>query len=81
MKRTTVFANEEMLNNLKDIAQKEGISIAEIIRQALDKYIAERQGPKRAPSILGVGKSGRKDIASRSEELLWKTSSRKKVVG
>lgn len=72
MKRTTIFANEEMLNAIRQIAQREGISIAEIIRQALDRFIAERQGVKRPLSILGIGRSGRKDIAERYEELLWR---------
>lgn len=75
MKRTTIFAEEEMLSSLRQIAQKEGISIAEAIRQALDKFISERQGSRRMPSILGIGSSGRKDVASRSEDLLWKTRS------
>jgi len=50
----------------------EGVSIAEVIRQALNRFIADRQSNKRLPSILGIGQSGRKDIAERFEELLWK---------
>ena len=50
----------------------EGVSIAEVIRQALNRFIADRQRTKRLPSILGIGQSGRKDIAERFEELLWK---------
>jgi len=72
MKRTTIFADENMLDSLKEIARMEGISIAEVIKQALNRFIADRQKNKRLPSILGIGHSGRKDIAERSEELLWK---------
>ena len=71
MKRTTIFADEEMLTSLREIAQQEGLSVAELVRQALDRFIAERQGGKRLPSFLGIGASGRRDIAERSEELLW----------
>ncbi len=72
MKRTTIFADENMLDSLKEIARIEEKSIAEVIRQALNRFIADRQRNKRLPSILGIGQSGRKDIAERSEELLWK---------
>ena len=82
MKRTTIFADEAMLSSLRQIAQREGLSIAEVIRQALDRFIAERQGERRLPSILGIGRSGRQDIADRCEELLWKAESpRKKASG
>ena len=72
MKRTTIFADESMLDALKEIARMEGVGIAEVIRQALNRFIADRQSNKRLPSILGIGQSGRKDIADRFEELLWK---------
>jgi metal-responsive CopG/Arc/MetJ family transcriptional regulator len=75
MKRTTIFADDEMLSSLRQIAQQEGLSVAEIIRQALNKFIAERQGVRRLPSVLGIGHSGRRDIADRCEELLWSTDS------
>ena len=72
MKRTTIFADESMLDALKEIARMEGLSIAEVIRQALNRFIADRQRNKRLPSILGIGQSGRKDVSERFEELLWK---------
>ncbi len=72
MKRTTIFADENMLDSLKEIARIEEKSIAEVIRQALNRFIADRQRNKRLPSILGIGQSGRKDVAERFEELLWK---------
>ena len=70
MKRTTVFADEELLNGLKRIADEEGIPVAEAIRQALDRFVTQRRKPKKI-SFLGIGRSGRKDVAKRSEELLW----------
>ncbi len=72
MKRTTIFADESMLDALKEIARGEDVSIAEVIRQALNRFIADRQRNKRLPSILGIGQSGRKDVSERFEELLWK---------
>lgn len=81
MKRTTIFADEETISRLRQIAQKEGISIAEAIRRALDKFTSEQEKEQKPPSILGIGKSGRKDIASRSEDLLWKPLPKKRVSG
>jgi len=82
MKRTTIFADEDVLNALREIAQREGISVAELVRKALNRFIADRQKDKRLPSIVGIGQSGRKDIAERFEELLWKeTLSNKETSG
>jgi len=72
MKRTTIFADEDVLSAFREIAQQEGLSIAELIRQALNRFIADRRKDRKLPSIVGVGQSGRKDIAERFEELLWK---------
>lgn len=71
MKRTTIFADETTLETLKHIAEEEGISIAEVIREAMSKFIAQRKGERKKISILGIGQSGRNDIAERCEELLW----------
>jgi len=74
MKRTTIFADEELLQSLKHIATKEGVSVAELTRQALTKFIADRQEKKHL-SFLGIGNSGKSDIADRSEDLLWEHTS------
>ncbi len=68
MKRTTIIADENMLDFLKEIARMEDVSIAEMIRQALNRFIADRQRNKRLPSILGIGQSGRKDMIDRKAQ-------------
>jgi len=80
MKRTTIFVGEETLYTLREIAQREQLSTAEVIRRALDRFIAERRGDsdRKIPSILGIGQSGRTDIADRFEELLWKDDRHRK---
>jgi hypothetical protein len=60
MKRTTIFADEELIGTLKHMADEEGISFAELTRQALSKFIAQHRKPGRQLSFLGIGKSGRK---------------------
>ena len=74
MKRTTIFADEYLLNALKHIADEEGISVAETIRQALDRFVAQRQKRRKQLSFIGIGRSGRKDVSERCEELLWTKS-------
>ncbi len=72
MKRTTIFADEDVLAALREIAQKEGVSIAELVRKALKRFIADHQKDRKLLSILGIGQSGRTDISERFEELVWK---------
>ena len=74
MKRTTIFADENLLNALRHIADEEGISVAEAIRQALDRFVAQRHKLKKELSFIGIGRSGRRDVSERFEELLWSKS-------
>lgn len=72
MKRTTIFADEETLAALRTIARERGLSLAEAMRQALAAFVAKHR-PRRKPlSIIGIGRSGRKDAAERAEQLLRK---------
>jgi len=72
IKRTTVFADEDVLRKLPEIAKRENSTVSEMIRKALREYVARRR-PKRSPlSLTEIGRSGRKDISERAEELLGK---------
>ncbi len=72
MKRTTVFAEEEVFRKLREIAKQENSSVSEVARRALAAYVARRRPRRSRLSLVGIGKSGRKDVAERSEELLRK---------
>jgi metal-responsive CopG/Arc/MetJ family transcriptional regulator len=72
MKRTTVFADEDLLRKLREIAKRENSSVSEVTRKALVAYVSRRRPKRSRLSLVGVGRSGRKDIAERSEELLRK---------
>ena len=72
MKRTTVFADEDVLRKLREIARRENRSFAEVTRKALTEYVSRRRTKRSRLSLVGVGRSGRKDVAERSEELLRK---------
>ncbi len=39
MKRTTVFADENTLLSLQAIARETGVSVAELIRRALEAFV------------------------------------------
>jgi hypothetical protein len=71
MKRTTVFADESLMKTLQEIARREHRSLSATIRMALEEFVERRHAPGSLPSFVGIGRSGRKDIAERAEELLW----------
>ena len=74
MKRTTFFADEQLMDELKEIAREERKTLASVVREATALYVREKRGKKRKLSIVGIGSSGRADVAERHEELLWKKS-------
>jgi metal-responsive CopG/Arc/MetJ family transcriptional regulator len=72
MKRTTIFADDELLRELKEVSREEDRSVAEIVREAIESYIKQKVKRKKKLSFIGIGSSGRSDIAERHEELLWR---------
>ncbi|MCI0607170.1 ribbon-helix-helix protein, CopG family [bacterium] len=76
MKRTTIFADEELLEQLREISAEEKSSVAETMRKAMRSYVQQRRRKKRKLSFVGIASSGRKDIAERHEELLWKKNTK-----
>lgn len=65
MDRTTITLDEASRRRLRRIAADRGISMAAVIREAIDEMI-ERHAPK--PRSLGVGDSGTRDTARRTGE-------------
>ena len=76
MKKTTVIADEKVFRKLRTIARRENSSVSEVARKALAAYVSRRQPRRSHLSLVGIGKSGRKDVAERSEELLGKAFGR-----
>jgi hypothetical protein len=58
MLRTTVMAEEEVVERLRMLARDRGVSFAEIAREALEEKAREYR-PR--PTCLGLGSSGRSD--------------------
>ena len=72
MKRTTIFIEPQLERELQALARRSGRPMAAIVREAVAQYIAADK--ERRPSRLGFvasGRSGRRDVAERHEELLF----------
>ena len=66
MNRTTITLDPETRRRLRRIAADRGISMAAVIREAIDEAV-ERHAPK--PRSLGVAASGSPDTARRSGDI------------
>lgn len=69
MKRTTIVADERLLLELKHQAKREGRPFSELVREALAEYL-RRGKRKKTLSFVGAGRSGRRDVSEKSEEIL-----------
>jgi hypothetical protein len=67
MVRTTVKISEELDARLRHEAQRRGLTISDITREALEAHLG---GRRRVLRSTGAGNSGGSDIASRMEEIL-----------
>ncbi len=65
MTRTTITIDDDTRKRLRRIAVERGVSMATIIREAIDEK-ADRHAPR--PRSLGIGASGTKDTARRSAD-------------
>lgn len=74
MIRTTVKLPEELDARLRHEAQRRGITISEITREAIEAHLGGPQGGagggRRRLRAAGAGASGRTDISERVEEIL-----------
>ena len=66
MIRTTVKLPEELDARLRHEAQRRGITISELTREAIDSHL----GPHRRLGAAAAGRSGRADVSERIEEIL-----------
>jgi hypothetical protein len=71
MKRTTIYLEPELESRLKRETRRQKRPMAEIIREALRRYIGEEPAPQ--PPGAGAFASGRKDTAADTHAALAKT--------
>ena len=76
MIRTQIQLTEEQAARLKTVAARRGISMAEVIRQAVDSAVSRSDDNypdaryERARRIAGKFRSGTSDISSRHDDYL-----------
>jgi hypothetical protein len=70
MTRTTILADPALLEKLRRIARREGISLAETIRQAMLLRVKQ---PRAKPRFIGAGASNKRpnDSVERSSDLVF----------
>jgi len=69
MKPTTIYLPEETENQVQEIANNTGKSIAELIQDLIISQFP--QSSKKLPKSVGMGASGRSKLFSKAEQLLW----------
>jgi len=67
MSRTTIMADDALLDELRAIAKEEGISLGAVIRQGLELRARSRRRPPRFIGAVASG-AGPHDTAARDEE-------------
>lgn len=67
--RITASLPTELARRLRAEAREQERSVAAVVREALETYLAGRPAPE-LPSFAGVGNSGIRDLSERDEELL-----------
>jgi len=72
MKRTTIFVPESLERDLQLWARREGKPVASVVRDALAAYLTGHRSGARLPSYAGIGDSGRRDVAERHEDTLFR---------
>lgn len=73
MKRTTVKLSDEIDARLRHEAERRGITISELTREAIEQHLG---GEGRHLRAAGAGRSGRDNISERIEEILAAEGSR-----
>jgi len=68
MPRTSVMLPNDLLARLRHEAKRRGVSVAEVVRAAVERELA--QPKRRELSIIGIGSSGMPDGSERVDELL-----------
>ena len=67
-----MFIDEALLRRLQRLAQRQGVSYATLVREALAQYLANPRGVGALPSVAGQFASGQSDTSARVDDLLWR---------
>ncbi len=67
MKRTTIMLPDDVLARVKHESQRRGTSVAEVVREAVERHVDEPQAGEPL-SFFGVGEGGPTDASERVDE-------------
>jgi hypothetical protein len=67
-----IYVEADQERVLRAVAERERVSLAELIRRSIDRYLAELLPPEADPSLglIGLGHSGRPDLSTSHDELV-----------
>jgi predicted transcriptional regulator len=69
MRRTTVKLPDDLDTRLRHEAERRGVTISDLTREAIESHLAGTGG-KRTLLAAGAGRSGSPDVSERIEEIL-----------
>ena len=69
MKRTTVKLPDELDAKLRHEAERRGVTLSELTREAIETHLQAGRGRRRLLGA-GAGRSGHTDVSVRIEEIL-----------
>jgi hypothetical protein len=67
MKRTTVKLPDDLDARLRHEAERRGLTVAELTREAIETHLVGHAGRRR---LAAPGRSGKSDVSHRIEEIL-----------
>jgi predicted DNA-binding protein len=73
MKRTQIRLTDEQRQRLRRVAAERGVSMSQVVRDAIDKHIAAqnaRDWRELAVQAIGGFRSGRADVSERHDDYL-----------
>ena len=69
MKRTTVKIPDDVDREMRDEAERRGLTVSDWTREAIEAYLPRQRGRRRLLAA-GAGRSGSSDVSVRIEEIL-----------
>jgi hypothetical protein len=68
--KTTVYLQRGSYERLRRLAEAAGRPAAEMVREAVEEYVARGERRIGLPKSLGAGRSGLRDLGRRAEKYL-----------
>ena len=70
MKRTTVMLSDDLLARVRLESRRRGTSVADVVREAVEREFSQPKRSGKALSFFGVGEGGPADASERVDEVV-----------